>query len=225
MGSSQSTPKVTAHDRAILDLKLQRDKLKQYQKKIQVVLDREHEIAKAHLATGQKDRAVIALRRRKYQQSLLLKTDSQLENLEQLVSTIEFSLIEVSVLHGLKQGNEVLQEIHREMSIESVEKLMDETQEAREYQREIGDLLANRLTNDEEGAVQEELRALQAEALGQAEPEVRMDLPSPPSSLPLLSPPEGQGSSRLLRSRDPHISAEVQQTSPTTNREQVAMLG
>jgi len=52
---------------------------------IQVVLDREHEIAKAHLATGQKDRAVIALRRRKYQQSLLLKTDSQLENLEQLV--------------------------------------------------------------------------------------------------------------------------------------------
>lgn len=49
------------------------------------MLDREHEIAKAHLATGQKDRAVIALRRRKYQQSLLLKTDSQLESLEQLV--------------------------------------------------------------------------------------------------------------------------------------------
>ncbi|KAG2350246.1 Snf7-domain-containing protein [Suillus weaverae] len=165
MGSSQSTPKVTAHDRAILDLKLQRDKLKQYQKKIQVVLDREHEIAKVHLATGQKDRAVIALRRRKYQQSLLLKTDSQLENLEQLVSTIEFSLVELSVLHGLKQGNEVLQEIHREMSVESVEKLMDETQEAREYQREIGDLLANRLTHEEEDAVQAELLALQGETV------------------------------------------------------------
>lgn len=97
------------------------------------------------------------------------------------MSTIEFSLVQVSVLHGLKQGNEVLQEIHREMNIESVEKLMDETQEAREYQRvchnpcslsctepgvqEIGDLLANRLTNDEEDAVQEELRALQVEAV------------------------------------------------------------
>jgi charged multivesicular body protein 6 len=201
MGSSQSTPKVTAHDRAILDLKLQRDKLKQYQKKIQVVLDREHEIAKAHLATGQKDRAVIALRRRKYQQSLLLKTDSQLENLEQLVSTIEFSLVEVSVLHGLKQGNEVLQEIHREMSIESVEKLMDETQEAREYQREIGDLLANRLTHDEEDAVQAELLALQGEALGQ-----RLDLPSPPSSLPL-------------------VSEDVQQVPLETKRERVPVPG
>lgn len=52
---------------------------------IQVVLDREHQIAKSHLAAGDKGRAVIALRRRKYQQSLLLKTDDQLAALEQLV--------------------------------------------------------------------------------------------------------------------------------------------
>ncbi|EGO05202.1 hypothetical protein SERLA73DRAFT_174200 [Serpula lacrymans var. lacrymans S7.3] len=165
MGAIQSTPKVTAQDRAILDLKLQRDKLKQYQKKIQVILDREHEIAKSHLASGQKDRAVIALRRRKYQQGLLGKTDAQLENLEQLVSTIEFSLVEVSVLHGLKQGNEVLKEIHREMNVESVEKLLEETQEAREYQREIGELLSNQLSLDEEDAVQAELKELQSQAV------------------------------------------------------------
>ena len=51
------------------------------------------------------------------------------------MSTIEFSLVEVSVLHGLKQGNEVLKEIHKEMDIESVEKLLADTNEAREYQR------------------------------------------------------------------------------------------
>jgi charged multivesicular body protein 6 len=51
------------------------------------------------------------------------------------VSTIEFSLIEVSVLHGLKQGNDVLKEIHKEMNIESVEKLLDESHEAQAYQR------------------------------------------------------------------------------------------
>ncbi|KAH7928513.1 hypothetical protein BV22DRAFT_1004689 [Leucogyrophana mollusca] len=185
MGSSQSTQKITAQDRAILDLKLQRDKLKQYQKKIQGVLDREQEIAKSHLAAGRKDRAVIALRRRKYQQSLLLKTDGQLENLEQLVSTIEFSLVEVSVLHGLKQGNEVLKEIHKEMSIESVEKLMEETQEAREYQREVGDLLANQLTLDEEDAVQAELRELQAQAVRL--PIVQVELPSAPTTQPVVS--------------------------------------
>ncbi|KAF9229164.1 hypothetical protein BS17DRAFT_771111 [Gyrodon lividus] len=178
MGSSQSTPKITSQDRAILDLKLQRDKLKQYQKRIQVILDREHQIAKAHLAAGHEDRAVIALRRRKYQQSLLLKTDGQLANLEQLVFTIEFSLVEVSVLHGLKQGNDVLKEIHREMSIESVEKLMEETHEAREYQREIGDLLVNQLTLEEEDAVQAELLELQA---ANAEPMLHDNLPSVPT--------------------------------------------
>ena len=34
---------------------------------------------------GRKDRALIALRRRKYQEGLLVKTDGQLESLEQLV--------------------------------------------------------------------------------------------------------------------------------------------
>lgn len=51
------------------------------------------------------------------------------------VSTIEFSLVEVSVLHGLEQGNEVLKEIHKEMNVESVERLLEETAEAQEYQK------------------------------------------------------------------------------------------
>ena len=54
---------------------------------IQVILEREHEIAKQHLAAGHKDRALVALRRRKYQQGLLVKTDGQLEALEQLART------------------------------------------------------------------------------------------------------------------------------------------
>ncbi|KAI0307918.1 Snf7 family, partial [Multifurca ochricompacta] len=161
MGVSQSTPRITAQDRAILDLKLQRDKLKQYQKRLQVILDREHQIAKQQLAVGHKDRALVALRRRKYQEGLLVKTDGQLESLEQLVSTIEFSLVEVSVLHGLKQGNEVLKEIHKELNVESVEKLLEETAEAREYQREIDNMLTNSLSLDEEESVQAELKALQ----------------------------------------------------------------
>ncbi|KAI6119802.1 Snf7 family [Pisolithus thermaeus] len=184
MGLNQSVPKITAQDRAILDLKLQRDKLKQYQRKIQVILDQEYEIAKSYLAAGDRDRATIALRRRKYQQSLLLKTDGQLENLEQLVSTIEFSLVEISVLHGLKQGNEVLKEIHREMSVESVEKLMGETQEAREYQLEIGNLLANQLSVDDEEAVQEELRQLQVQS---TRPELHAELPSVPAEQPVTT--------------------------------------
>jgi len=163
MGAANSKHKITAQDRAILDLKLQRDKLKQYQKSIQHVLDREQQVAKECLAAGQKDKALLALRRRKYQDNLLSKTYSQLRTLEELVSTIEFSLVEQSVLHGLKQGNTVLKEIHKEMSIENVEKLLEDTYEAREYQREIDEMLSNNITLEEEEAVQQEYEALRME--------------------------------------------------------------
>ncbi|KAI0830614.1 Snf7-domain-containing protein [Trametes gibbosa] len=189
MGGSQSVPKITKQDRAVLDLKLQRDKVRQYQKKIQAVLDREHEIAKQQLAAGRKDRALIALRKRKYQESLLVKTDGQLENLEKLVSTIEFSLVEVSVLHGLQQGNEVLKEIHKELNIENVERIMEETAEAREYQREIDEMLAGSLSLEDEEAVQAELHELQLETLGVAD-ERPISLPSVPTEEPTV-PAEG----------------------------------
>ncbi|KAI0756706.1 Snf7 family [Daedaleopsis nitida] len=184
MGGHQSVPKVTKQDRAVLDLKLQRDKVRQYQKKIQVVLDREHEIAKQQLAAGNKDRALIALRKRKYQEGLLVKTDTQLENLEKLVSTIEFSLVEVSVLHGLQQGNEVLKQIHKELNVENVERILEETQEAREYQREVDEMLANSLTMEDEEAVQAELRELQLQVLTVEEQERPIHLPSPPTTVP-----------------------------------------
>lgn len=51
------------------------------------------------------------------------------------VSQIEFSLVEKDIIFGLKQGNEALAEIHKEMNIESVEKLMEETAEGIAYQR------------------------------------------------------------------------------------------
>ncbi|KAL9715931.1 Vacuolar protein sorting-associated protein 20 [Leucoagaricus gongylophorus] len=188
MGAKQSFPKITAQDRAILDLKLQRDKLRQYQKTVLYVLDREHTIARTHLNNGNKDRAMIALRRRKYQEGLLVKTDQQLETLEQLVSTIEFSLVEVSVLHGLKQGNEVLEEIHKEMNLETVEKLLEETQEAREYQREVSEMLANNLTLDDEEAVQEDLRQLEAEVLGKIAEDPIL-LPHIPTTVPVSGMP------------------------------------
>ncbi|EJT97801.1 hypothetical protein DACRYDRAFT_71462 [Dacryopinax primogenitus] len=177
MGNAQSGPKITAQDRAVLDLKLQRDKVRQYQKRIQVVLDAEKRVALEALAQGRKDRALIALRRRKYQEQLLGKTDQQLETLEQLVSSVEFSLVQKDVMFGLQQGNTVLKEIHKEMSLEQVEKLMEDTAEAVAYQREIDEMLMSTMTVDEEEAVQRELAQLQAEQLR---------MPEVPSTVPVV---------------------------------------
>lgn len=55
---------------------------------LQLVSDREHDSARAFLARGDVGRAKTALRRRRYQETLLQKTDGQLETLEGLVSRV-----------------------------------------------------------------------------------------------------------------------------------------
>ncbi len=135
MGNSSSTPKISAQDKAILDMKLQRDKLHQYQKRITVITNRETEIAKECLRKGNKSRALLALRRKKYQESLLAKTDQQLAQLEILTSDVEFALVQKDVVFGLQQGTKVLKEIHKEMGgLERVELILGENEEARAYQ-------------------------------------------------------------------------------------------
>lgn len=116
-------------------MKNQRDKLHQYQKRITVITNREKEIAKECLRNGDKRRALLALRKKKYQESLLAKTDQQLAQLETLTSDVEFSLVQKDVVFGLQQGTKVLKEIHKEMGgLERVELILGENEEAQAYQ-------------------------------------------------------------------------------------------
>lgn len=185
------------HIRAILDLKNQRDKLHQYQKRITGITDRETAIAKQCLARNDRKRALLALRRKKYQESLLAKTDTQLEQLEQLTSQVEFALVQKDVLFGLQQGTQVLQTIHKEIGgLEGVEKLMGETEEARTYQevinlesfalsyiltrvatQEISQMLAGQLSNQDEDEVEDELEVLQGMVLPNV-PASNLNLPA-----------------------------------------------
>lgn len=71
---------------------------------IQTVLDREQEIARQHVRAGNKVRALIALRRRKYQENLLATTEGQLETLEQLVRRFR--------KHTVLSGSHVLLGVH-----------------------------------------------------------------------------------------------------------------
>lgn len=181
MGGSSSKPKVTARDRAILELKVQRDRLKQYQKKITTVLNRETEIAKEQLKAGNRDMALLALKKKKYQEQLMEKTSGQLFNIEQLTSNIEFVQVELEVFNGLKQGNQVLGEIQKEMSLEDVEMLMSETAEAVSYQNQISEMLAGRISEEDEEDILAELEGITSEL---AEEQLQY-LPTVPQTEPM----------------------------------------
>ncbi|KAI5251247.1 charged multivesicular body protein-like protein 6 [Aureobasidium subglaciale] len=192
MGNSSSTPKISAQDRAILDMKNQRDKLHQYQKRITIITNREKEIAKECLRNGDKRRALLALRKKKYQESLLAKTDQQLAQLETLTSDVEFALVQKDVVFGLQQGTNVLKEIHKEMGgLERVELILGENEEAQAYQNASRTIM----TNQEEDEVEDELEALAAEANKQrlpstAEAGVIAPMPNAPTDAPKESSKE-----------------------------------
>ncbi|RMY35186.1 hypothetical protein D0865_13975 [Hortaea werneckii] len=179
MGNSNSSNKISAQDKAILDMKVQRDKLHQYQKRIRVITDRETEIARECLRKENKSGALLALRRKKYQESLLQKTDQQLAQLETLTSDVEFAQVQKDVVFGLQQGTSVLKEIHKEMGgLDKVEMIMGESAEARAYQEEINDMLGGKMSNQDEDDVEDELEAMEREANGKAAADSLPDAPS-----------------------------------------------
>ncbi|XP_068147319.1 charged multivesicular body protein 6-A [Drosophila tropicalis] len=162
--SSKKAPsRITEQDKAVLQLKQQRDRLKQYQKRIELQLENDRLLAKKCLQQGRKDRAKLLLRKKKYQETLLTNADRQLENLEKLSADLEFAQVEMKVLDGLKQGNAALKKVHDMLDINEVEKIMDETREGIEKQQEIDAILTDVLTTQDEEDVLAELEALEAE--------------------------------------------------------------
>lgn len=89
--------RITEQDRAVLQLKQQRDKLKQYQKRIETNLEKDRQLAKRLLNDGKRDKAKLLLKKKRYQEQLLQNTEAQLEKLEQLTHDLEFAQIEVQV--------------------------------------------------------------------------------------------------------------------------------
>ncbi|CCH44883.1 Vacuolar protein sorting-associated protein [Wickerhamomyces ciferrii] len=164
MGNTTSSPKITAQDKAILQVKLQKDKLLKYQKKSTLLIKNETNQIKACLSKGDKTSAKIILKRTKYQENLLENVSNQILNLENMIQNIEFKLIEQDFLKGLQNGNEILKKLNNEMKLDQVETLMDDVNENIQIQEEIDQVLSNSIVGkDYEDEIDEELAMLEKE--------------------------------------------------------------
>ncbi|KUF92662.1 hypothetical protein AM588_10003751 [Phytophthora nicotianae] len=117
---------ITSKDKAILDLKNARDRLKKYQARLDIEANQLHDSARRLLQAGK------------------------------------------------RAGNSILNSIHKEMTVESVEELMLETEEAQATANEISRIIGGSLTVEDEDAVLSELaeiEKLEADALAVTMPE------------------------------------------------------
>lgn len=68
------------------------------------------------------------------------------DQLERMVHDIEFATVQKQVIDGLKDGNLALEKANAVFSIDEIEDILADTQEAVDKQREIDALLSGELT-------------------------------------------------------------------------------
>ncbi|GFY91344.1 vacuolar protein sorting-associated protein 20.2 [Actinidia rufa] len=191
-------PKVTEVDKAILSLKTQRRKLADYQRQLDTVIEAEKQAARDLLREKKKDRALLALKKKKMQEELLKQVDAYLINVEQQLADIELASKQKAVFDSLKAGNNAMKAIQSEINLEDVQKLMDDTEEAKAYQDEINAILGEKLSAEDEEEVLAEFENLETQitlqdlpevsstVLSCEEPEKQLDLPDVPTKAPVL---------------------------------------
>ncbi|SCU78591.1 LAME_0A05006g1_1 [Lachancea meyersii CBS 8951] len=190
MGQGSSKIEVTKADRAILQLKLSKDELHRYTKRTEALVFNERERLKLLLRQDPKSgtknpRARVLLKKIHYQSHLLEQASDQLINLENLVATVEFKLVEHQFMAGLKQGNEVLKRLNKEFK--GAEQLMDSVADEIAYQEEIDQVLSSSVMGGFEEELDRELNLLDQEVNGTPAQE-KLDLPNVPLEKPQTSP-------------------------------------
>ncbi|KAG5188529.1 Snf7-domain-containing protein, partial [Tribonema minus] len=166
----KNRPHVSDHDKAVLDLKVARDRLKRYQKKLDGEAQMLTTQAQALVKEGRKDRALVLLKIKRFKAEQASKADAQLFTVTELLETVEWEGHQAQVLAALSEGTKALNSLHEAMPIEDVEQLMADTQEALEYEQQVNSIIAGAWSPENEDELLEEFEALQKEMAAEAAP-------------------------------------------------------
>lgn len=140
---AQTRPQVQVSeiDLAALDVKKARDSLKKFRNKLDAECVKLTARARVLMTENMSARAMTLLKLRKYKTSEADKMDNQLSNLERMIGSIEVSVQNSYVLNALKEGTQALNKLQSEFTLDEVETILSESEEAIEAERAFSNML------------------------------------------------------------------------------------
>jgi Snf7 len=107
-----------------------RDKLRRYQGKLENDSKKLEAQVKELIALRLKNRALLVLKLKRFKEKELDKIESKLMTIQTQINDVEWASINVSILNAIEAGTKELNRIHEERSVEDVQLLIDESNEA-----------------------------------------------------------------------------------------------
>ena len=149
--SNRNQVQLSQTEKAILDCKSCRDKIKRYIKSLEQKSENSMTKVRELLQKKQRDRAKFYLKQSKLFSEQTKVADGQLEMINQQISNIESTTNMAECAAVLSNGNKVLKQLQNEVNIEHWENIRDDLEELKERDDEIKEFFK------EKGLEQEEL--------------------------------------------------------------------
>lgn len=130
-------------EKAILDCKNIRDNIKKELKVMDQKKSTFREKAKLELKANNKSKAKLYLNRSKLLEKRYEVYTGQLTMIEDQITNIQSMKMQKDAINVLKQGNEVMKELNKEVNIQKWEDLRDDMNSLKQEQDEISSMLKN----------------------------------------------------------------------------------
>eukprot|EP00834_Sanchytrium_tribonematis_P001995 NODE_54_length_30443_cov_1.442954.p20 type:complete len:177 gc:universal NODE_54_length_30443_cov_1.442954:10593-10063(-) len=117
-------------DNGLLKLKIQRDQMVKYRKKLEFQIDQNHKLAQQHIKN--KKLAIHYLAQKKHLGKLIEQVDAQQMLLFEMISEIELKSVQVHVVEALAQGNTLLTSLN--VKLKDADKVMDDLKDLQDIE-------------------------------------------------------------------------------------------
>ena len=154
------TMEINKEERALLDCKICRDKIKKYIKSLEKNAALKREKAKEALKNKNKDRAKLNLRQSKMYAEQVKTAEGQLEMIETQIIQIETAQSQKEAIQVLKQGNEALKKLQSEVNAEKFQEIADDMEELKEEKNELTEFFKSRGIEENDEELDDELDKL-----------------------------------------------------------------